>query len=66
MIPRRIASAVRTRLSAYPAVALVGPRQCGKTVLASSFDGRYFDIEQEPDRLRADLEWEALVAGSSW
>lgn len=64
MIPRKIASVVRSRLSAYPAVALVGPRQCGKTVLASSLAGRYFDIEQEPDRLRADLEWDGLVAGT--
>jgi ABC-type polysaccharide/polyol phosphate transport system ATPase subunit len=30
------------RLSMYPAVALVGPRQSGKTTLAHSFGGIYF------------------------
>lgn len=30
----------------YPAVALVGPRQSGKTTLARSFEGDYFDLEQ--------------------
>ena len=45
------------RLSQYPAAALVGPRQCGKTTLARSLGGRYFDMEQDTDRLRLDLEW---------
>jgi hypothetical protein len=44
-------------------VALVGPRQCGKTTLARSIPGVYFDLEREDDRLRLDLEWETLVAG---
>ncbi len=55
---------LRTRLGAYPAVALVGPRQCGKTTLARSLGGRYFDLEQEPDRLRLDLEWDTAAGGS--
>ena len=62
MLDRKVASVLRARLADYPAVALVGPRQSGKTTLAASFDGRYFDIEQEPDRLRADIEWPALTA----
>jgi len=62
MIPRKITPMVRARLRTYPAVALVGPRQCGKTTLAQSFGGRYFDLEQEPDRLRLDLQWDELVA----
>ena len=56
---------LRARLDVYPAAALVGPRQCGKTTLARSLDGRYFDLEQEPDRLRVDLEWETIIRGSA-
>lgn len=63
MIPRRISRVVRRRLAEYPAVALVGPRQCGKTTLARALRGRYFDLEQEGDRLRLDLEWPELVRG---
>jgi uncharacterized protein len=51
------------RLSDYPAVAMIGPRQCGKTTLAKSLKGLYFDLEQQPERLRLDLEWETLTAG---
>jgi len=63
MIARRIQRQLTERLKAYPAVALVGPRQCGKTTLAQSLRGIYFDLERTEDRLRLDLEWEALVAG---
>jgi predicted AAA+ superfamily ATPase len=35
MIDRRITRDLRRRLRRYPAVALLGPRQCGKTTLAS-------------------------------
>ena len=42
---------------------LVGLRQCGKTTLARSLGGRYLDLEQEPDRLRVDLEWETVIRG---
>lgn len=63
MIERRQTSVVARRLMEYPAVALVGPRQCGKTTLARAFDGDYFDLEQEADRLRLDLEWPRLATG---
>ena len=63
MIARKATRLVQERLSRYPAVALVGARQAGKTTLARSLGGEYFDLEQEPDRLRADLQWESLVAG---
>jgi len=63
MIPRQVQRQLTERLKAYPAVALVGPRQCGKTTLAQSMQGVYFDLEQGEDRLRLDLEWAALVAG---
>ena len=63
MLPRKIASVLAQRLQDSPSVALVGPRQCGKTTLARSLGGRYYDLEQEPDRLRLDLEWDAACAG---
>ena len=58
---RAVAALLRRRLRAFPAVALVGARQCGKTTLARSLGGRYFDLEQEADRLRLDIEWDAVV-----
>ena len=61
MVPRKIATVLHRRLDSFPAVALVGPRQCGKTTLARSLGGRYFDLEQEPERLRLDLEWDRVV-----
>jgi len=65
MIQRRIARTLRTRLARYPAVALVGPRQAGKTTLARSLPGLYFDLEQEVDRLRVDLQWQSLIQNRS-
>jgi len=63
MIRRRILPVLKSRLKQYPAVALVGPRQSGKTTLARSLGGIYYDLEQEADRLRLDLEWNTLVEG---
>jgi predicted AAA+ superfamily ATPase len=63
MFGRLIRPEIVRRLATSPAVALLGPRQCGKTTLARSFGGRYYDLEQAADRLRADLEWDSLVAG---
>jgi hypothetical protein len=63
MIERRIRNLVRGRLQEYPAVALVGPRQCGKTTLAQALGGAYYDLEQDSERLRLDLEWDSLTAG---
>jgi hypothetical protein len=63
MLERVSETLVRQRLRAYPAVALVGPRQCGKTTLALELGGTYFDLEQEPERLRLDLAWDDLAAG---
>jgi len=64
MIGRRVRRLLLERLASYPAVALVGPRQCGKTTLARSLEGAYFDLEQDQDRLRLDLEWDRLAAGA--
>ena len=62
MIERACSALIASRLGAYPAVALVGPRQSGKTTLARSLDGIYFDLEQAGDRTRLDLEWEDVCA----
>lgn len=63
MIKRSVQRQILKRLRAYPAVGLVGPRQSGKTTLAKSLGGAYFDLEQESERLRLDLEWEKLATG---
>lgn len=65
MIQRRIREQIEDLLKASPAVAVIGPRQCGKTTLAQAMGGVYFDLEQESDRLRLDLEWDSLVAGKN-
>ena len=64
MIPRKITPVLRDRLRDFPAVALVGARQCGKTTLAGSLGGSYYDLEQEDERLRLDLEWPRVMASS--
>ncbi len=64
MIRRAWRALVRQRLAGRPAVALIGPRQSGKTTLARSFGGHYFDLEHEPDRLRLDLQWDDLLTSS--
>jgi predicted AAA+ superfamily ATPase len=55
MLDRHIRQELLKRLDAYPAVTLVGPRQCGKTTLPRSLGGLYFDLELESERLRADF-----------
>jgi len=56
---------LRHRLRQYPAVALAGPRQCGKTTLARMIGGAYFDIEQPDERVRLDVSWEEVTEGRS-
>ncbi len=63
MIPRLHMKFVRRQLARNPAVAIVGPRQCGKTTLALRLGGRYFDLEDEGDAVRLDAEWDTLVRG---
>ena len=65
MVPRLISPLLTDRLAESPAVALTGPRQAGKTTLARSMGGVYFDLEQESERLRLDLEWSKVVAGEA-
>jgi predicted AAA+ superfamily ATPase len=56
MIPRRLLSALTSALTEAPAVALLGPRQVGKTTLAlelaASRPAVYLDLESEADRAK--------------
>jgi predicted AAA+ superfamily ATPase len=56
MIARRVATEVAALLEDTPAVALVGPRQAGKTTLALAIAERrpsvYLDLESAADRAR--------------
>ena len=61
MIPRRKTEIVLARLSQFPAVALLGPRQAGKTTLAEQIAAGqpsvYLDLESPADREKlADAE----------
>jgi predicted AAA+ superfamily ATPase len=64
MIDRIYAQQVRDKLSKFPAVAIMGPRQCGKTTLARQFEGAYFDMETAGSGARLDAEWHILTAGN--
>lgn len=61
MIKRHLTNQVRRLLKSYPAVALLGARQTGKTTLAKTLSTAYYDLELEQERLRLDLQWEAVV-----
>ena len=61
MINRRLQVALRGLIDDYPAVALLGPRQVGKTTLAHALadtvDSVYLDLESPADRAKlADPE----------
>lgn len=61
MLPRLAQAQLTQRLQSYPAVALLGPRQCGKTTLAKSLGGRFFDLENEDDCHKLQLQWDEVV-----
>ncbi|MHB1360550.1 MAG: ATP-binding protein [Rhodocyclaceae bacterium] len=56
MIRRRLSSELKDAIAHTPAVALLGPRQVGKTTLAlevgRDFNAHYLDLESEQDRAR--------------
>lgn len=64
VIPRTAEKAVLDGLARNPAVALLGPRQCGKTTLARKIaDDRaagFFDLEDPADRARLEIPGLAL------
>ena len=64
MIPRVYRRQLRDKLGKFPAVALIGPRQCGKTTLARQLGGVYFDMETAGSEARLDAEWDTLAGGS--
>jgi len=57
MIERKITKLIRDRLRDFPAVAILGPRQVGKTTLARTLADKYYDLELEEDKVRLDLQW---------
>lgn len=61
MIKRSLTPQLSERLKQFPAVALLGPRQSGKTTLAKTLSHHYFDLEQPEDPLRLDLQWDSLI-----
>jgi predicted AAA+ superfamily ATPase len=56
MIPRRLLPSLTTALAEVPAVALLGPRQAGKTTLAlevaRTIRAVYLDLESDADRAK--------------
>ncbi|MBJ7498169.1 MAG: ATP-binding protein [Sphingopyxis sp.] len=66
MIDRRISTELAERLAEVPAVALIGPRQVGKTTLAveigESRPSIYLDLESDADRAKL-AEPELYLAG---
>ena len=54
LLPRMLSNRLQQRLSEVPAVALLGPRQVGKTTLAlaaaEQSDALYLDLQSEKDR----------------
>ena len=73
MLPRRLSTRLKHRLTHAPAVVLLGPRQAGKTTLAWEIAEQrpsiYLDLEDETDRSRlpdpvryfADHEGELVI-----
>lgn len=50
MISRAVRSLIATLATQFPAILILGPRQCGKTTLARhSIEGTYFDLERPSD-----------------
>lgn len=61
MIARSLRKHIAKCLRSYPAVAILGARQSGKTTLARTFSDSYFDLELEQEKLRLDLQWEKVL-----
>ena len=63
MIKRKLHDIIASRLKSSPAVALLGPRQAGKTTLAKTFSKTYYDLEVESERVKLDLQWDDILSG---
>ena len=64
LIPRAASDSVTRALARSPVVAIIGPRQCGKTTLARQFvsagSANYFDLEDPVSLARLDQPLTAL------
>lgn len=60
MINRQLHKVILAKLETFPAVAILGARQVGKTTLAKTFSSTYYDLELEEERLRLDLQLNSL------
>lgn len=60
---RNISQKINDLLSMFPAVAIIGARQCGKTTLSKALrpDWLYMDLEQPSDFNRIDLDPEFFL-----
>lgn len=63
MITRRGEKLVKKLLKMFPAVCIVGSRQCGKTTLAKSLSEHYYDLETPSERVRLDVDWKKIITG---
>jgi predicted AAA+ superfamily ATPase len=63
MVPRFHRAHIAEQLGRFPAVAVVGPRQSGKTTLAQQIGGIYLDLEIDASAVRLDAQWDDLVSG---
>ncbi len=52
---------ISSRMKQYPAIGLLGPRQCGKTTLAKALGGVYFDMETDADQIKLDSRWPEII-----
>lgn len=60
MLSRITAQILKDSLKNYPAVALLGSRQIGKTTLARTLSSEYYDLEQTQDQSALDFEWDEI------
>ena len=56
LIIRNLASQLRNRLKKSPAIAILGPRQVGKTTLAKDLSSDYIYLDMENPRDVAKLQ----------
>lgn len=62
-LPRQLEAEIETSLSRYPATAILGPRQCGKSTLVKHLlqkkkEAIYLDLERPSDLAKlTDAEW---------